>query len=131
MIPPETEAIFSIGSNCGDRQSRVANGLEWLSLRLSECRYSSIYATPDCHGGQREYLNAVAIGKTAMSPSELQSQCKEYELSQGRDALARANGDVPVDIDLVVYGGEVLREKDFQREFFLEGYRIIKDKPHC
>ncbi|MDE7345283.1 MAG: 2-amino-4-hydroxy-6-hydroxymethyldihydropteridine diphosphokinase [Muribaculaceae bacterium] len=126
-LSEEKEAIFSVGSNCGDRESSVAAGLVWLSDILSEYRCSSIYATPDCHGGQKEYMNAVAIGSTILTPIDLNRLCKEYELRCGRDSDARIAGEVPIDIDLVVYSGKVLREKDFSREFFQKGYRLLKD----
>lgn len=119
------EALFCIGSNCGDRKGNVATALVWLSGRLSDFRHSSIYATPDCHGGQREYLNAVCSGYTALIPSEIETLCKEYEKSCGRNAAARAAGDVPIDVDLVVYDGEVLRRKDHGSEFFRKGYMEI------
>lgn len=127
------EALFCIGSNCGDRELNVASALDWLSGLIGEFRHSLIYATPDCHGGQREYMNAVALGTTELNPDELDCLCKEFELSKGRDAAARKAGDVPVDLDLVVYDGTILRKRDYDSEFFLKGFRMIKDKacPSC
>lgn len=93
-------------------------------------RNSPIYATPDCHGGQREYMNAVVAGTTFLAPEELERICKDYEIGSGRDSAARAAGNVPVDVDLVVYDGCVLRDKDFRCEFFLKGYRILLDNSH-
>ncbi|MDE5871171.1 MAG: 2-amino-4-hydroxy-6-hydroxymethyldihydropteridine diphosphokinase [Muribaculaceae bacterium] len=122
-----TEAIVCIGANCGDRKRNVCDGLRWLSGILSGFRHSSVYFTQDCHGSQKVYMNAVGVGYTCMHTLELERNCKEYELACGRDSEARAVGDVPVDIDLVVFGGEVLREKDYRSEFFLKGYREIKD----
>ena len=120
-----TEAIFCVGSNCGDRVGNVAKALSWLSESLISFRHSTIYATPDCHGGQREYMNAVGIGLVNHTASELDGLCKEFEVSCGRDAEARALGDVPVDVDLVVYDGKVLRKKDYASEFFKEGFREL------
>lgn len=121
-ISKESEAIFCIGSNCGKKEKNVAASLAWLSEILSEFRHSSIYATPDCHGGSKKYENAVAIGTTRLLPHELERLCKERELACGRDSEARASGDVPIDIDLVLYRGEILRDKDYRSEFFIKGY---------
>ena len=130
MKNPETgaskEALFCIGSNCGQREENVERAILWLSGMLSGFRHSSVYATPDCHGGQREYMNAVAIGYTALATLELEMLSKGFENANGRDQEARAKGDVPVDVDLVVFEGEILREKDFRCEFFQKGYREIK-----
>lgn len=123
----EVEVIFSIGSNCGDRLQNVKDGIEWLSHILTQFRVSPIYATPDCNGSQREYLNAVASGKTCLTPEAIDRLSKEYETNCGRDAAARACNNVPIDIDLVVYSSELLRPRDFAREFFQIGFRQISD----
>lgn len=119
------EALFCIGSNCGKREINVERALCWLSGVLSEFRHSSVYASPDCQGSQREYMNAVAMGYTTLDIFELERLSKNFEKANGRDHEARAKGDVPVDVDLVVFEGKVLREKDFRCEFFLKGYREI------
>ncbi|MDE6741293.1 MAG: 2-amino-4-hydroxy-6-hydroxymethyldihydropteridine diphosphokinase [Muribaculaceae bacterium] len=126
-IRASKEALFCIGSNCGDRKWYVANTLEWLNGFLLDFRHSSIYATPDCHGGQREYMNAVGIGKTYMDISELDEKCKKFELSLGRDVTARIVGDVPVDVDIVIYDGKVVRTKDYECDYFLIGYKEISE----
>ena len=120
-----SEAIFSIGSNCGCRYENVSKGIKWLSEFLTDFSCSTIYATPDCHGGSKEYLNAVARGITRLSPDRLESICKEYEEANGRDKTSRKLGNVPVDIDLVVYGKSILRAKDYKCEFFQIGYGMI------
>ncbi len=125
------EALFCIGSNCGDREGNVERALIWLSGILSEFRHSPIYATPDCHGGQREYMNAVGIGTTALEPSLLESLCKQYELECGRDTMARVAGNVPVDIDLIALGENILREKDYRSDFFLKGYSSLRETSSC
>lgn len=125
MTSRYSEVIVCVGSNCGDRKANVADAIEWLRERLQDYRHSPIYATPDCHGGHRVYMNAVCIGKTHMEAAELDTLCKSFELSHGRDATARTEGDVPVDVDVVVYDGNVLRERDFRSEFFRIGYREI------
>lgn len=119
------EALFCIGSNCGDREANVVSALDWLSGLLIDFRHSPIYASPDCLGGKREYLNAVAIGKSDLTPERLNALCKEFEFSQGRDFKAREQGEVPVDVDIVVYDGKVLKERDYASEFFLIGYRQL------
>lgn len=119
------EALFCIGSNCGDRQRNVDSALSWLARMLGDFRHSSVYASPDCHGGHRVYMNSVAVGTTALDPKELDRLCKEFELSLGRDAAARAAGDVPVDVDIVVYDGVILRRKDYGCGFFRKGFKEL------
>lgn len=117
----DTECIICVGSNCGDRRKNVEASLKWLSGILGDFRHSHIYATPDCHGGQKEYMNAVCRGKTELEASELDSLCKDFEISCGRDSESRAAGNVPIDVDVVVYGEKILRERDYHAGFFRIG----------
>lgn len=113
---------LSVGSNCGDRSTQVASGSEWLKSILQDSQISSIYSTGDCHGGPRDYHNAVVKGKTEFSPEQLEILCKYYEKCHGRNEDARKHGDVPIDIDVVKYDGKILRPKDYYQNFFRLGY---------
>lgn len=119
------EVILSVGSNCGDRCSQVESGIGWLKDLLLNPKVSSIYSTGDCHGGPRDYYNAVVKGRTFMENEVLDLMCKEFELNHGRTPEARNQGDVPIDIDVVVYDNEIIRPNDFRRDFFQIGYQQI------
>lgn len=120
------EVVICIGSNCGDRYQNVDKGINWINSILSTLRTSTIYATPDCKGGPRKYMNAVAIGKTDITLQQLEIMCKNFEKELGRDEKARETGDVPIDIDIVVYNGKILRETDYIREFFKIGFYQLR-----
>lgn len=120
-----SDVVLSVGSNCGDRRAQVVSGIEWLESLLSCSRHSQVYTTGDCHGGKRDYMNAVVSGKSRLSPSEIDTLCKEYESDHGRTPEARLQGDVPVDIDVVIYADEILRHKDFRQQFFQIGYKAL------
>lgn len=124
-VHSDVEVVLSIGSNCGDRYANVKAGIEWLAHIISNFKVSPIYATPDCLGSQKEYINAVAKGSSPLSTENLENLCKQYEASCGRDAYARTCNNVPIDIDLVIYGSKILRQRDFSREFFQIGYKLI------
>lgn len=120
------EAVLSVGSNTPERARNVALALDRLKDMLDECEASSIYTTPDCCGGPTQYDNAVVRGLTSRTREDLENIAKLYELSQGRDARARSAGIVPIDIDVVVYDGEIIRPKDFSSCFFRIGYDELK-----
>lgn len=71
-------------------------------------------------------MNAVAIGKTDITLQQLEIMCKNFEKELGRDEKAREAGDVPIDIDVVVYDGKILRETDYIREFFKIGFYQLR-----
>ncbi len=123
----DVEVVLSLGSNCGDRHLQVKDGIAWLKDRLLQAVASSIYTTGDCHGGPRDYYNAVVKGITSKGPDELDKLCKQYETEHGRTIDARLRGDVPVDIDIVIYDRNIVRPKDFSRQFFQIGYQEITE----
>lgn len=120
------KVVLSIGSNFGDKYRAVADANEWLSGLLDEVRSSSIYETPDCSGKSTKYKNSVIFGSTSLEYEYLNSKLKEYEISQGRTETMRCLNQVPVDIDIVIWNGEIRRLRDYDCEFFQIGYRELQ-----
>lgn len=105
--------------------SRVAAAMTWIQSILRSTACSGIYETDDFHPTGRKYCNAVMTGDTALSQSDIDTAVRLYELNAGRDESARLRGDVPIDIDLVIWNGSVLRPRDMEREYFLRGFREL------
>lgn len=116
------EVIIGVGSNVGDRENSMADAISELLNLLDEGVASHIYETPAAGGGTRPYLNAVVIGHTELDDNELNRLLKRYEVLHGRDVASRLRGDVPIDLDLVFSGGELLRPRDYSQDFFRIGY---------
>lgn len=114
-----------MGSNVDDRMARVAAAMTWIQSILQCTVCSGIYETDDFHPTGRKYCNAVIAGDSALSQSEIDATAGLYELNAGRDEAARRRGDVPIDIDLVIWNGTVLRPRDMEREYFLRGFREL------
>lgn len=120
------EVVLGLGSNCGDRKASVAKAISSLKSILKNAKASRIYETqPVGHSGSTNYMNAVVSGIFTGDPEDLEGLCKDYELREGRDAEARAKGLVPIDIDIVIAAGNVIRPRDFKCAFFQTGYRQI------
>lgn len=115
-----SEVVISIGSNCGYDNVSAACG--WLLSILDSAESSCLYETPAVNGGSHRYVNAVVKGKTDMGFDRLNEMFKQYEVSAGRDEACREKGIVPVDIDIVLFSGKVIREWDFRQTFFKIGY---------
>ena len=118
----ELNVVLSLGSNCGDRESAVAEAAGWLSRMLDGFSCSDIYETRAIGHDGPDYMNAVVIGSTKLTLAELEASCKAYELSHGRDEQSRREKRVPVDIDIVMANSDVLRPRDFSCGFFRKGY---------
>lgn len=114
---------LSLGSNCGDRERAIREAVKWLTGVLEETRACGSYETEAIGGGTRPYLNSVVEARTGLSDGHLNALLKEYERAHGRDEAARTRGDVPIDIDLVVSDGRILRPRDYTADFFQIGFR--------
>ena len=120
-----SKVVLSIGSNCGDRRQAVASAIEWLSGQLTGFLASDIYETPPVGHQGSDYMNDVVAGEIDIPVAALERNCKRYEVECGRDLVARLRGMVPIDLDIVLSGNNILRPEDFKREFFQIGYRSI------
>jgi 2-amino-4-hydroxy-6-hydroxymethyldihydropteridine diphosphokinase len=93
-------------------------------LRASPVRETAPVGIPD---EQPRFLNAVAVGETALSPRELMTGLHAIERDRGRE---RPYEGAPrtLDLDLVLYGSLVAKEPDLtvphprfrERRFVLE-----------
>lgn len=118
----KNKVTLSLGSNNGDRTAFVSDALGWLHRILSVINHSSIYETPELHGKGAPYMNAVVTGETDKEFSILNNAIKQYECSCGRNAETRKRGIVPIDIDIVIWNGEILRPADYNHSFFRIGF---------
>lgn len=121
-----TVAVISIGSNADDRTFRVQQTIEWLLSTLSNAAVSSVYETQALNKPEgRPYTNAVLKGETDMSLDELNDMLKKREKDSGRDIITRAEGIVTIDLDIVMWDGRIIRNEDFERPYFNQGYREL------
>ena len=124
---PDTMCIVGVGSNSPDRAIRVAEAIGWLGRTFYPALFSPVYSTPEWSGRFPEYLNAVAAVGVApyIGFDEVNASLKLYERRCGRVPSDKTTGIVPVDLDIVVWRGEVCRETEFQRPYFSEGYNMV------
>lgn len=124
-----SRAVICLGSNSGMRADNIAGAVDTLMFLLEEVRMSDLYETPDACGGKNRYMNMVMEGHCDMEMKELEAACKMMELIAGRDVEARKRGEVPLDVDIVIWDGKVLRPRDYNQKFFTIGYGQIQDTP--
>jgi len=106
-------AFVGLGSNLGNPAERCREALEKLSIHpgIRLIRSSSLYRTePVGPQDQPWFINAVAEIRTVLPPGELFAALKEIERGMGRKE-ERKWGPRLIDLDLLLYGQEVVREK--------------------
>lgn len=118
-----SEAILCIGSNVDNAAILIAAALSRLSL-LGEIDTSDVY--PSGSG----YLNCVASLRTSLPVQSLVDEAKIIEKELGRTPIDKASGIVPIDIDVVVYDGVILRPADASSIYFTTGLQTLKNANH-
>ena len=106
------EAYICLGSNEPDAAARVGAAASRLSALVEEEAFSGAYA------------NAVMRVSSPLSLRELQQLLKDLEAALGRRSEHKQSGRVVIDLDVVVYDGEVCRVAEFASSYFMHGYRL-------
>ena len=82
------------------------------------------YCTPDATSKTSKiYTNTVLRIESPITATELSTVAKSLEARMGR---TKGSTDVPLDIDIVVQDGNILRPKDYRREYFRRGYELLR-----
>lgn len=100
-------AVIALGANLGDARAAVAGAVGALRAEagIEVIAESSVYATAPIGGvEQPDYLNAVVIVETSLSPRELLDALHAIENSWHRTREVRW-GPRTLDLDLIDYAG--------------------------
>jgi 2-amino-4-hydroxy-6-hydroxymethyldihydropteridine diphosphokinase len=101
---------IGLGSNLGDREGALRFALRRLAEFLDQMRVSSVYETEPVHDvEQPRFLNAACTGVTRLTPRQLLSQLQDVERAAGRRRDDRRFGPRTLDLDLLLYGEELIR----------------------
>jgi 2-amino-4-hydroxy-6-hydroxymethyldihydropteridine diphosphokinase len=111
-----TRAFLGLGSNLGDRRAFLDQAIEALNWgAVSVVARSSVYETEPVGGpaGQPDFLNQVVEVETTLTPRRLWERCASVETALGRTRQREERwGPRSVDIDVLLYGTEVVEEPD-------------------
>lgn len=121
------QLVLSIGSNSNDKTAQVEHCISWLKSTLSQPVCSSVYTTQALNDKDPDYLNAVLKAECDGEYECMRATFKQYEASCGRTPQSKLEGNIPIDIDIVLWNGEVIRENDFSRLFFQKGWKQIAE----
>jgi 2-amino-4-hydroxy-6-hydroxymethyldihydropteridine diphosphokinase len=132
-------AYIALGSNLGDREGHLRGALEELrGAGVAILRVSRFITTrPVGRAEQPDFLNATAAVETGLSARELLALLLRIESAHGRVRTERF-GPRTLDLDLLLYGGEIIREPGLEvphprmqeRRFVLEPLAEIAPDAH-
>jgi 2-amino-4-hydroxy-6-hydroxymethyldihydropteridine diphosphokinase len=110
-------AFLGLGSNLGDRLALLQNAVDLLDadVRTRVDAVSSVYETAPVGGpeDQEPYYNLALRVVTRRTPLSLLALCNRVEAVLGRVRTERW-GPRTIDVDVLLYGGRVVRHRDLQ-----------------
>ena len=122
--------IISLGSNLSfeEAHSNITKAESYLfDFFEGQISFSAHYETEGIGSGVgKMYVNSVAKGQTSLAADDIRQALKEYERNMGRTPETKAQGIVPIDLDLLSHGDIILKSKDLQQEYVLRGLRELE-----
>jgi 2-amino-4-hydroxy-6-hydroxymethyldihydropteridine diphosphokinase len=104
--------VISLGSNLGDRLEILKAAVESIRLVAQIQAVSSFYETDPVGGPEQpDYLNAVLIGSSNLSPELLLTELQKIESAAGRTREIRW-GARTLDLDLIT-AEDIEQENEF------------------
>lgn len=132
-------AYIGLGSNLDEPRRQVSRALEELAAlpRTRLLNRSSLYrSAPLGPQDQPHYINAVAAVETELAAAELLTALQRLEAEHGRQRGAERWGPRTLDLDLLLYGRELIETPELcvphpglsVRNFVL--YPLLEIAPH-
>ena len=123
------QVIIGIGSNI-DADKNIAQMLEILRSKVEVIRISPMIRTkPVGIKEQPDYTNGAVKIETEKDRPSLNKMLKEIEDQLGRDRSGPKFGPRTMDLDIVVWNGEIVDPDYFTRDFIRNSVRAVDDGP--
>jgi len=116
QIRPIRRVVFSLGSNVGEREVNLQDGLDSLleAPSIRPVAVSPVYQTAPVGGpDQDDYYNAVLVVDTDLPARTILERCLAVEEAYGRDRTTTRWGPRTLDIDVIVIGERRADDPDF------------------
>ncbi len=102
---------IALGGNRGDTTSNFCLAAGRLCEGgVENIKFSTLFHSraENCPPGSADFTNAALIGEWAASPGELLDLCQQTELSAGRPLKHGFNAPRPLDLDIILFGAEII-----------------------
>ena len=117
--------IIGIGSNI-NAEENISKMLEILTLHMDVLRVSTMLKTkPIGIEDQPDFTNGAVKIQTSLGKKELNRLLKKIEDQLGRDRSAPKFGPRTIDLDIVVWNGEIVDKDYYTRDFLKKSIQEI------
>jgi|WetSurMetagenome_2_1015567.scaffolds.fasta_scaffold234364_2 2-amino-4-hydroxy-6-hydroxymethyldihydropteridine diphosphokinase len=117
-----------LGSNTDTEKHLAEAKLRLIQCFSPEIRFSdsieslAVTGSGETNPEASTYLNAVCLAQTDLSLETVQNLLKSIETEMGRTK----GSEVVLDLDLIEWNGEILRQKDADREYYKACLRNLR-----
>ena len=119
--------VIGIGSNIDGKRGVIERALAKLDTLFSRVMASAVYDTKALNGVDADYCNCVAVYcVNNYSAAQIVELLKLVEIQFGRNSQQKSMGLVSLDLDLVIYDGVVLRQRDYNYDYFQIGWTELQ-----
>ena len=119
------EVIIGIGSNL-DAENNIRRGLEILAEKFELLKVSEFIKTkPIGITEQPDFINGAAKISTILNRENLEIILKQIEDQMGRDRTVPKFGPRCIDLDIVVWNGEIVDDDYYTRDFLQKSVQEI------
>lgn len=103
-----SRAVLSVGSNMGDRLDHLQGAIDLLAQDVDVIAVSDVYETAPVGGPEQDdFLNAVLMVETTLSPYELLALCQRVEAAHQRVREVHW-GPRTLDVDIIAMDDALL-----------------------
>ena len=117
--------LLCLGSNI-EASTNLSTARNTLLSHFPHIRFSEEMVTEAIGNGfLSPFHNQVASLETSLPAEQVRTILKSIEQMQGRLPEEKAQGIVKLDIDLLTYDDIILKPKDMERKFIIEGMESL------
>lgn len=110
-------AVLGLGSNI-DPEKNTQKAADIIRAEFRLVKISTFVRTePVGFKEQAPFLNGALLIETELDAASLKARLKEIEIALGRVRTENKNGPRTIDLDILVWNGEVVDDDVYEREF--------------
>ncbi|HSN50082.1 MAG TPA: 2-amino-4-hydroxy-6-hydroxymethyldihydropteridine diphosphokinase [Bacteroidales bacterium] len=108
----EKEAFIGLGTNLGNREENLKKAIDKINMDAGEVVSISLKYKTEPWGfkSKDHFLNMVVRIKTSLEPVDLLKQLLKIEMEAGRIRGTEKYSSRIIDIDLLLYGNEIINK---------------------
>lgn len=120
------KALISLGANTPDKKKRLDDAIVAIAQIAGIKAQTPIYETPaEGSTATLPYANALILIETEAEYDELRATFKQWEAQAGRTPESKAQGIIPLDVDIITWNDMVIKERDMEFNYMKKGLELL------